>query len=128
MHKNFIFYIDTLSDKTLSDKSDESFSRWRKLCPTNNFVRRIILSISWISKRHFFKILVNKNKFTHFFPPLLIMERKMYQQSKIYAISFIKSKHNKNIINTNIIKTYVLIDEKGFLPFQLLPESSLLLQ
>ena len=30
----------TLSDKTMSDKSDEIFRRWRKFCPTNNFVRR----------------------------------------------------------------------------------------
>ena len=34
----------TLSDKTMSDKSDEIFRWWRKFWPTKNFVQRIILS------------------------------------------------------------------------------------
>ena len=44
------YFFSTLSDKKMSDKSDEVFWRWRKFCLTNNLVRQKISPTSFLYK------------------------------------------------------------------------------
>ena len=43
----FITRTNTLSDKKMWGKSDEIFQRWRKFCPTKNFVQKLN-SMFWL--------------------------------------------------------------------------------